>query len=140
MLNITGVDAVQQNVRYHNLISVLYLWVMYVLVITIPGDPGAGRKENLSHPGSPRIGKIISRHEKKKKEKIHFIDNAVPLLKPDLQKAIFWRSGFNRGTALLIKWNFFFQHFDHFSVKQKCKALFKHFSGIFAGKSFLQRT
>ena len=66
---------------------------MYVRVIIL-GDPGAGRKENLSHPGSPRISKIISRHEKKKEEKIHFINNAVPLLKPDLQKAIFLEVGF----------------------------------------------
>ena len=71
MLNITGVDAVQQNVRYNNLITVLYLWVMYVRVIIL-GDPGAGQKENLSYSGSPRISKIISRHEKKKKRKNPF--------------------------------------------------------------------
>ena len=55
MLNITRVDAVQQNIRYHNLITVRYLWVMYVRVIIL-GDPGAGRKENSSHPDKLPLG------------------------------------------------------------------------------------
>ena len=58
VLNITGVDAVQQNVLYNNLIgliAVLYLWVMYVRVIIL-GDPGAGQKENLSHPDKLPLG------------------------------------------------------------------------------------
>ena len=79
MLNITRVDAVQQNVRYHNLVTVLYLWVMYVRVI-IPGDQGAGRKEKSSHsdkpaPGSPRIGKIINVPEK-------MTENCISLITP----------------------------------------------------------
>ena len=58
VLNITGEDAVQQNVLYNNLIgliAVLYVWVMYVRVIIL-GDPGAGRKENLSHPDKLPLG------------------------------------------------------------------------------------
>ena len=58
VLNITGEDAVQQNVLYNNLIgliAVLYVWVMYVRVIIL-GDPGAGRKLNSSRPDKLPLG------------------------------------------------------------------------------------
>ena len=58
VLNITGEDAVQQNVLYNNLIgliAVLYVWVMYVRVIIL-GDPGAGRKLNSSRPDKRPLG------------------------------------------------------------------------------------
>ena len=75
MLNITRVDALQQSIRYHNLITIRYLWVMYLRVIIL-GDPGAGRKENSSHPDKlslgPRMSKIISLPEKRKIKKIRF--------------------------------------------------------------------